>query len=1059
MRFLTFLLLAATSLAAQSLSIYSGNGQIVQEQFLTVTPLVVQAKDASGRPAAGVIVTWTITQGSGTIEGPPTTTTDANGQAGITFLATGVPPGMSYSSQTVTASSGGTSVNFALTTTLSRLPAGGFAAPPQGQLLAPTGPLSGSAGSTIPAGVKVLVIALSGAQAGQPVPNVGVRIVPNSDPALPSAACNAPAGTVLTDVHGIATCDLVLDPQPGTAQLYISVGETQTLPSVPLQVTPGVPCTYSIVPAVQGFAANGGAGSANVSTGAGCSWTASAGVPWIALSSNTGTGSGAVNYTVSMNTGSGRTGVLTVAGQSLTVSQSGVSGPQPLTITTASNLPTASVGAAYSTVLSASGGSGQYSWTLSGSLAPGLQLSSPGTISGVPVAAGTYAFNVSVSDTLSGVSQSQNFALVVVASSGQLTITNSGFPNGSVGQPYPASALTTTLGCSTPFSPVPSFRLTSGALPPGLAIQPTTNTYVIAGTPTATGIYQFSLVATDACGNMAAANFTITISGSQLPSALTVQPSALQFTITIGSSLPPNQSLLLTSASSVAYTAVVATSAGGNWLTVANPSGSTPATLGVNVVSTAQLALGSYTGTITITSVSGTNSVVIPVSLTVASAQNTLVVTPPVLVTTLPNAGNTVYQLALTVGSAGAPIQFSASAQTATGAWLSIAPVSGSTPALITAIINAAGLTPGTYSGSILVASGGGTQTIPVTLSVISGSFLSASASSITLSSTPGSVPATRTFTISSSPASVGFAAIASTTAGGNWLSVSPASGVTPASLNVTANTDGLTAGNYSGLISVQASDPLIPPVNIPVTLTVAPSAPSIASVTNGATFAPGPVAPGELIVIFGTQMGPRNLTSFLPDGSGVIAPLLAATRVLFDNIAAPIIYTSANQIATIAPYEVAGRVSTMMQVEYAGVLSTPLNIRVVDSSPAIFVIDSSGQGAIRNQDGTINSNLNAAAIGSVVSIYATGAGQTNPPGQDGQIIGSLPYPTPLLPVHVQIGGQDATILYAGAAPGFPSGILQVNARIPPGAPTGPQVPVVLLVGSQASPAVNMGAR
>ncbi len=1058
MRLFILLLLASASSYGQSLSIYSGNGQIVQEQFLTVAPLVVQAKDASGRPAAGVDVTWTIAQGSGTIEGPPTTTTDANGQAGITFLATGVPPGMSYSSQSVTATAGSASVNFALTTTLSRLSAGGFAAPPQGQLLAPSGPVIGSAGSTIPGGLKVLVIALSGAQAGQPVPNVGVRIVPNPDLALPSAVCNAPAGIGLTDVHGIATCDLVLGPQTGTAQFNVRVGENQTLPSIPLQVTPGVPCTYSITPAVQAFSTNGGAGSVNVSTGAGCSWNASSGAPWISLATAAGAGSGALNFAVATNTGSVRTGIVTIAGQTLTISQSGVSGPQSLAITTGPNLPTALLGSVYSAVLSAVGGSGQYSWTLLGSLAPGLGLSSAGTISGVPTTLGTFPFSVRVADIPSGVSQTQNFSLAVIASSGQLTITNASFPNGSVGLVYPQTTLTSTLGCTTPFSPAPSFRLNSGSLPPGLTLQPINFSYLIAGTPTATGIYQFSLVATDACGNVAAANFTITIAGSPSTAALTIQPSALQFTITTGSAVQPTQSLSLTSISPVTYSAV-ATSVGGNWLFLNNPSGTTPATLAVSVANASQLAVGSYAGTIAITSTTGSAPVIIPVSLTVAPGQNTLIVTPAALVTTLPNAGNTVYQLALTVGSASAPVQFSASAQTANGSWLSIAPSAGTTPGLITAIVNAAGLAPGTYSGTILVSSASGNQTVPVTITVIPGSSLSSSATTISFSSTPGSPPVPRTLTISSSPVPVGFTAIASTTAGGNWLVVGAATGVTPASLNVSANADGLAPGTYTGLISVQASDPLIPPVNIPVTLNVAPAAPSIVSITNGASFAPGPVTPGELIVIYGTQMGPRSLTSYVSDGSVVIGTRLASTRVLFDNIEAPVLYTSANQIAAIVPYEVAGRVSTLVQVEYGGVLSSPLNIRVVDASPAIFVIDSSGQGAIRNQDGIVNSNLNAAARGSIISIYATGAGQTNPPGQDGLIIGSLPFPAPLLPVHLQIGGQDATILYAGAAPGLPSGILQVNAQIPAGAAIGPQVPVVLIVGSQSSASVNMGVR
>ena len=97
-----------------------------------------------------------------------------------------------------------------------------------------------------------------------------------------------------------------------------------------------------------------------------------------------------------------------------------------------------------------------------------------------------------------------------------------------------------------------------------------------------------------------------------------------------------------------------------------------------------------------------------------------------------------------------------------------------------------------------------------------------------------------------------------------------------------------------------------------------------------------------------------------------------------------------------------------------------------------------------------MNSPSNPAAKGSIVSIYATGAGQTNPPGVDGQVTGTV-LPTPLLPISVQIGGLDAKVLYAGAAPGLISGVVQINALIPPDDVSGPAVPIVLEIGQNAS--------
>jgi uncharacterized protein (TIGR03437 family) len=70
----------------------------------------------------------------------------------------------------------------------------------------------------------------------------------------------------------------------------------------------------------------------------------------------------------------------------------------------------------------------------------------------------------------------------------------------------------------------------------------------------------------------------------------------------------------------------------------------------------------------------------------------------------------------------------------------------------------------------------------------------------------------------------------------------------------------------------------------------------------------------------------------------------------------------------------------------------------------------------------------------------------------DGTITGNV-LATPQLPVTVQISGENAQIFYAGAAPGEPSGVLQVNAQIPADAPRGTNVPVVITVGNVSSQA------
>jgi uncharacterized protein (TIGR03437 family) len=141
------------------------------------------------------------------------------------------------------------------------------------------------------------------------------------------------------------------------------------------------------------------------------------------------------------------------------------------------------------------------------------------------------------------------------------------------------------------------------------------------------------------------------------------------------------------------------------------------------------------------------------------------------------------------------------------------------------------------------------------------------------------------------------------------------------------------------------------------------------------------------------------------------------------------------------------------MQVVYQGFRSDTIAIDVAGAAPGLFTIDASGTGlgAILNQDTRVNSPTNAAAKNSVISLFATGEGQTNPSGVDGKLA-RAPLPRPILAVTVQIGGRDAVVLYAGAAPGLPAGVMQVNARIPAQTPTG-LVPVTIAVGGASSQA------
>jgi uncharacterized protein (TIGR03437 family) len=174
---------------------------------------------------------------------------------------------------------------------------------------------------------------------------------------------------------------------------------------------------------------------------------------------------------------------------------------------------------------------------------------------------------------------------------------------------------------------------------------------------------------------------------------------------------------------------------------------------------------------------------------------------------------------------------------------------------------------------------------------------------------------------------------------------------------------------------------------------------------------------------------------------------------VLFDGVAAPMIYSQTGQVAAVVPYSLAGKTTTQVTVEYQGVSSAAEPMAVAASAPAIFTLNANGlgQGAILNQDYSLNTGLNPAAGGSIVMLWATGGGLTSPPSTDGVIAGSVPSKL-LLPVSVTIGGIPAEVIYAGPAPGLVAGALQVNVRVPLNVSPAVDIPVQLQVGNAVSP-------
>jgi uncharacterized protein (TIGR03437 family) len=221
----------------------------------------------------------------------------------------------------------------------------------------------------------------------------------------------------------------------------------------------------------------------------------------------------------------------------------------------------------------------------------------------------------------------------------------------------------------------------------------------------------------------------------------------------------------------------------------------------------------------------------------------------------------------------------------------------------------------------------------------------------------------------------------------------------------------------------------------------------TVRRVLNSASYLPGAVAPGEILYIEGSNMGPTSLIVATPTPDFPTA--LSEVQVLFDGTAAPIYYVKDDKISAVVPWGIVGRASTRLVVEYRGQKSTEVVLQVVAAAPGIYTTNSAGygQGAILNQDYSLNGAARPVAKGSVIMVYGTGGGITSPLGVDGAVTPAIPHPYPLSASAI-LGGVTAKVIYAGGAPGLISGAMQVNIQIPSDAPSGPSVPLVISIGA-----------
>jgi uncharacterized protein (TIGR03437 family) len=547
---------------------------------------------------------------------------------------------------------------------------------------------------------------------------------------------------------------------------------------------------------------------------------------------------------------------------------------------------------------------------------------------------------------------------------------------------------------------------------------------------------------------------------------LAITPATLDFKYTTGATLPVAQALQVKSTGAALSFTIAITGPFpymAEWLSVSAVSGTTSASLNIYVNPTS-LPGGSYSGIITITSAAAATPVhTVPVTLEVGNAPATLTASTNTL---------TFNYVTGSAAPASQPIELLTSGGALTvsiaitgGTWLQASPTGSISlvglPGTINVSVNPASLAPGAYTGQIsFSSSNAANKSVAVSIA------LNVAAAPPTI--TPGGIWPPGVF--AGSPATV------VTITGANFFSTSIVSIgaiiltktlVGPTTLLATIPASLLTT---AGTLPIVVTTPTATSASGPAAFTAYGPGPQLWAVTNGASANMSVVSPGGIVTIYGVGLGPVAITPFpgtnpLPVALPAAAP---STSITINGFAAPLLYTSANQVSCIVPYALEAQSGNAVSLilTYSGTASAPFSVNVVDTDPGIFTLDASGvgQGAILNFNSTtgnytVNTATNAATAASTVVIYATGFGVitcvstatstcTPAPDETQLVAGTV---MPAAAVAVTIGGQTATVQAALAPIGSVPGLLQINVTVPAGIAASGIVPVIVTFGAASS--------
>jgi trimeric autotransporter adhesin len=538
----------------------------------------------------------------------------------------------------------------------------------------------------------------------------------------------------------------------------------------------------------------------------------------------------------------------------------------------------------------------------------------------------------------------------------------------------------------------------------------------------------------------------------QTTPAVTATPAQLSFTYQPGqAALPAAQTVTLKASTAGANYTVSITGVNTQWLTATPTTGKLNATLTVRANPTS-MAVGSYTATISVAVSGVAQPITLPVTLQVTTPAPTVTLSSTTLAFTAPPA-QPLAQL-VRLSTSGSPVSFTTAV---TGApWLTVTPASGvilpGSPATITIAVDASLLAPQSapYTGRITIAApqaaqASRQQVINVALTVNAvqptlsslwptGVFVNAAATTVTIRGAgffAGSVGKVQ-----------GVATPLQTTV----LGPDTLLAVLPATLLNTAST-----------LQVFVTNPAPGGDSAPLAFTVG-NTPTIQAIVNAASMQTGAGSPGELITMFGADIGPSSPV-YSADGNndGFLDTTVNSVAVTVDGIAAPLIYASQNQVTVQIPFEATTGANKPVVINKGSGSPATGTMTIATVAPGLFSLDGSGTGqavALNYNTTTssysVNEVKNPAKPGDTIVLYVTGEGDwaTSFPTRTGWIFPSSVSPLPQLsPLPtVTIGGSPASVSYAGPSVGSVLGLLQINCVIPAGLSANNATPIVVTI-------------